>query len=148
MLENKKYHGRRRFIGPSNVFLSTVDWQSRMFAFKLFIKNSTQLQILDNLVYWHCNGDLELSRPFFSVLGTANIQDNNYAVQDFPPGPFWTKSINNLFVPALNGDFDTLKLQVLGAIGDIPGEFDKSFHLVMGDEKIELHFFLQKDYIG
>jgi hypothetical protein len=148
MLENKIHQGRKRFIGPKNIFLSSVDWQSSLFAFKFFIKNNTQLQILDNWVYWYCDGDLEVARPYLNVLGTTNFNDSNYTIMDFQPEPFWTKSINNLLQPALDGDFDTLKLQVLDAIGDIPGELSKTFHLVMGEEKIELHFFLQKDYIG
>jgi hypothetical protein len=30
----------------------------------------------------------------------------------------------------------------------IPPEIDENFHFVVDEEKIELHFFLQKDYIS
>ena len=137
-----------RFIGPHHLFLNSENWQSKIFEFKSLIRSNTQFQLLDNLIYWQCDRGLNACTPFLAAIGTNSFEHSEIKVMDVEAAPFWTKIIKDSPGSPLEWDFDTLKLKVVDILKEIPPQFDKSFHLVMGDEKIELHFFLQKDYIG
>jgi hypothetical protein len=145
MLE-KSYRGRMRFLGAPEISLESEFWLSQTYAFKTFIRESTNYQIIDNGIYWLCNFDLTQTIASVCILGTPKEIERKVIMIDQNPGDFWKCQIE------VNGEklvtLDDLKLKILPILASIPPEMDPNFHLVMNEEKIELHFFLQKDYIG
>lgn len=144
---SKKNRGRMRFIGSPAISINSKNWQSAYFEFKSFIRDNTQYQLVDNLIYWHCNMELSECFPMIAVLGPPVEIDRKVIVQDSAPGPYWVESLDPS-ISIIDKSFDALKPQIFSVLETIPPEMGKTFHLVMNEKKIELHFFLQKDYIG
>ncbi len=136
--------GRQRFLGNTKIEIESNNWMSQIFAFKSLIRSQTQYQLIDNKVYWDCDRSLDNCVPMLAIIGTPVEHDPSFIIQDFEAGSFWIKSLpfHQDFV------FPELKTQIISVLPEIPLEMGQNFHLVIDDEKIELHFFLQKDYIG
>lgn len=143
----KKNRGRMRYIGSPSISIDSKIWQSAFFEFKSFIRDNTQYQLVDNLIYWHCNMELSECFPMIAVIGTPVETHRKVIVEDSDPGPYWVKGLDPA-VSIIDMNFEALKPMIKSVLETIPPQMGKSFHLVMNDEKIELHFFLQKDYIG
>jgi hypothetical protein len=142
----KKQRGRMRFLKIPDIQLDSKDWLSRISSYKSFIRSKTQYQFIDNKIYWQCDGVLDKFSPLIAVLGTASGTQGELTTEDWEQGPYWAMSLGPTY--AYTFDLDSLKTQISTILRGIPEELGKKFHLVMEEEKIELHFFLQKDYIG
>jgi hypothetical protein len=142
----KKYRGRMRFLKIPDIRLDSNDWHSRILNFKSFIRSHSQFQFIDNKIYWESQGALDTFIPLIAVIGAELGKVGEITVEDWEQGPYWTLSLESSF--AYTFDLDSLKTQISTILREIPEELGKKFHLVIEEEKIELHFFLQKDYIG
>lgn len=150
MLKNileKKYRGRMRFLAAPNISLDANNWQAACFEFKSFVRDNTQYQLVDNLIYWHCNTELSQCFLMIPVLGPPVELNHQAVLYDIEKGPYWIARLDPS-ISLLEMGFEPVKAQVISVLKTILPEMGKNFHLVMDDKKIELHFFLQKDYIG
>jgi hypothetical protein len=142
----EKYRERMRFLGTADIFLNTENWHSKISEFKSFIRKNTNYQLIDNRVYWQCNPDLSECIPLLGVIGTPMVLDRPVVLVDTESGRYWVREID--FFSIYNATFDSIRPQIISILETIPPQMGKIFHLVMDEEKIELHFFLEKDYIG
>jgi hypothetical protein len=140
----KQSRGRMRFIGAPEIDLYSENWQSHIFEFKSYLRAHTQYQFIDSKVYWECDRDLKQAIPLLAIIGSSSPLERNVKILEIEAGPYWSKSLSTVF----NFDFNSIKSQIKSVLLDLPPEMGNIFHLVLNDEKIELHFFLQKDYIG
>ena len=144
MLE--KVHGRMRFIADPTIYLESKTWQSQYFNFKHRIRTHSNYQIIDQRTFWLCNAQFLKSIPMVPVIGAPAPLDFATLTFDTEMGPYWVEQLES--TEALSGNLVVIETQVLGVLSKIPPELAKNFHLVIEEEKIELHFFLEKDYIG
>jgi hypothetical protein len=141
----KKYRSRTRFIGALDISLNSRDWLSKIFEFKELIRSNSQYQFVDNKIYWHLNRKLKRSSPYLSIIGSQALLGPNISVIDEEEMAYWAVPFD---FDLYSLSFDSLELALISALVKIPPEMDENFHLVVEEEKIELHFFLQKDYIS
>jgi hypothetical protein len=147
MLE-KKYSERMRFISASNIHLNSILWQQQVYELKSYLRQNSQYQLNDYKIYWSCDFELNNCIAEISVLGPDTELPSDLKTYNQEAGNFWIAKLPSSTFNSYFFDFDSLKPEILMILENIPGEIGKKFHLVMDDEKIELHFFLEKDYIG
>lgn len=131
---------RKRFV-ESEVLLSLGSWFDESFKLKEFIKLNSNFQLVGDKTI--VKFDLKTSRAniLVEVLGIPKI---NLKIIDYEPCDLL---IYQCPETAFLLDFDALKARALDLMGGISLQLEEHFHIVSDGPNLELHFFIQKDYI-
>lgn len=145
--------GRRRFIKTAAISDSAFEnWLSQLAVLKKNLIEQTNLQIVGDKVFWEIDSEAQKASLMLEVIGVplSRTQSLDYALslQDLGEGEFL---VHRLGKEGLFGlDFPTLMLQagkIHQALTKSRSKISHLFHIVFDNDKIELHFFEQKDYI-
>lgn len=151
----QKIHRERKRFLKTLPLQDPAEWLSQLAALKEWLFRESSFQIVGTKVYFEISTlDLEAKpRMMLEVVGIPLLtQDNSLELID--------QEACDVFVHKLEGDLFHLEWSELihGAralAGPLENTLAKSgatalcgvFHIVYNNEKIELHFFSQKDYI-
>ncbi len=145
--------GRKRFLKAKNLE-DIHNWLSHLAEIKNILSLHSNFQIVGNQVYFEVVSKdstpqmmlevigvpIPLERYALSLIDTANCTSLIYQFSDI-----------NLFNSDFEGLLETswnLYEEVTKGVSERPGsKLLEFFHIVLNDDKIELHFFRQKDYI-
>ncbi|MGZ3788220.1 MAG: hypothetical protein ACXVLQ_06830 [Bacteriovorax sp.] len=137
--------GRRRFI-KTPPLRNQEEWLAELGTLKDFLFKETHLQIVGSKTYLEfSNEGLAL---MLQVLGVPPyLEQKALELVDLEASPVlvyqWERDLFQV-------DFDELFLtsrSILGGLAAKGEVLSAVYHIVFDDEKIELHFFRQKDYI-
>lgn len=149
----KRLSGRKRFVKMGPIGASALcDWLSHLATLKQVLTHHTRLQLVGQKVFWEVNShtlDIALMLevigvpfvPFQSHEFTFSLQDINQGVilvHHLPFGSLFEQDFPSLLSQARS--IHQLLMKNRSQISSI-------FHIVFDNDKIELHFFDQKDYI-
>lgn len=151
----QKIHRERRRFLKTLPLQDPSEWLSQLAALKARLFRESSFQIVGSKVYFEISTlDWEASpRMMLEVVGIPLLfQDNSLELVD--------QEACELFVHKLEGDLFHLEWsELLRTARALAEPLEKSlaksedtalagvFHIVYNNEKIELHFFSQKDYI-
>ena len=144
--------GRRRFLklAPMADF---SNWMTYLAEFKSLISDQSGYQIVGRKVYFEMSSKSVAPRMMLEVIGVpAPVDQNAIVMMDLENIDLLVhkqKEVNLFSV-----DLDQLLLTSWGLKRTLDATFSKRgeelspfFHIVFNHDKIELHFFRQKDYI-
>lgn len=149
----KKIHvGRKRFI-KTPPLKDPSEWLAELAGLKDFLATSTSFQIVGHKVYFEISMDDPAPRLMLEVLGVpVALDQNNLVLADqeatdelvhrLEGGDLFGIDLDQLIATAktLQQSLKNTLLRSNSGICDL-------FQIVYDNEKIELHFFIQKDYI-
>jgi len=134
---------RRRFI-QSEALLGLESWFDVSEKLKEIIKTDSTFQLVgDKTILSLDSKDLKSQNAhvLVEVLGIPKI---NLKIKDLEPCELL---IYQCPEAAFSVDFETLKARALDMMGVIKLPLEDHFHIVSDGLNLELHFFIQKDYI-
>lgn len=148
----KKFHvGRKRFLKIS--LENPSDWLAQLARLKDFIAIESSFQVVGNKIYFEISMEPGTTKMMLEVLGPPVAIDQKELI-------LADRDANEVLVHHLEGvdlfgiDYDQLLKTAKGlqrglknSLMDSNTDICDIFHIVYDNEKIELHFFIQKDYI-
>lgn len=142
----KIFSGRKRFI-KTLPLAHPEDWATDLLFLKNFLNRETNLQLVGSKTYLESSPEgLSL---MLEVIGVPSIPDQKgLKLADLEEGDVLVHAIPDLDLFSL--DFEGLLLtssSIYKALSLGESKLSAVFHIVFDYEKIELHFFRQKDYI-
>ena len=144
--------GRKRFL-KTTAFSDFNNWLGHLAELKHYLGQKSGLQIVGNKVYFEINPDASVPTMMLEVLGPpVKLDRADLVLADYEESSLLVYRLlgQNLF----NMDYEQLLMTSLGVKQSLAAsEMDQAvgladiFHIVFDNDKIELHFFSQKDYI-
>ena len=147
----KTKQGRKRFI-KSQPIKDLNNWMGLLSDLKNFLSINSSFQIIGNSVYFEMSPMIPEPVMMLEVIGPAVVDQNGLALMDLESGESFVHSLQgqDLFT----FEFDQLLLSSKELMRTLEINFKRKndelspfFHIVFNHDKIELHFFRQKDYI-
>ena len=144
--------GRKRFLKtePLNDFLN---WMTHLAELKKFISNQSGFQIVGKKVYFEMSSPSINPIMMLDVIGPPiPLEQNSLVLTDIEKCDRLVNKILDQDIFTMDQDSLlktawSLKKSLMGPNLKEEGELSPIFHIVFNEEKIELHFFRQKDYI-
>lgn len=149
---NKIKQGRKRFIKTQKI-IDFINWPTYLLELKSIISKESALQIVGSGIFFEISSEGQNPKLMLEVLGLP-IPLNNFGLtlSDYEG--------QNVFIHKLIGH-DIFSIDYVGLLEAtksikkaLEASFEKEeeklasiFHIVFNLDKIELHFFRQKDYI-
>ena len=131
---------RRRFI-QSEILLDLESWFDVSEKLKEISKTDSTFQLLGDKSIMSMDSKTQNAYVLVEVLGIPKI---NYKVVDLEPCELL---IYQYPQTAFDIDLVTLKARALSLMSVIMTPLEDHFHIVSDGLNLELHFFIQKDYI-
>lgn len=131
---------RRRFI-QSEALLGLESWFDVSEKLKEIIKTDSSYQLVGDKTILRMDSKSQNAHVLVEVLGIPKI---NLKTIDVEAGELL---IYQCPETAFSIDFDNLKARALDLMGVINLQLEDHFHIVSDGLNLELHFFIQKDYI-
>jgi hypothetical protein len=131
---------RRRFI-QSEALLGLESWFDVSEKLKELIKTDSTFQLVGDKTILSLDSKSQNAHVLVEVLGIPKI---NLKIVDHEPCELL---IYQCPETAFSIDFATLKARALDLMGVIKLPLEDHFHIVSDGLNLELHFFIQKDYI-
>jgi hypothetical protein len=143
------HRGRKRFIKTSPM-VDFVNWMSLLAELKNFLSNQSSFQIVGNNVYFEFTSLTLPPKMMLEVIGPpVSLEKDAWQLADQESSQAFVGAIVGLDV--FNMDQGELLASVKALkealLADYPSELSEIFQIVFNHNKIELHFFRQKDYI-
>lgn len=147
----KTKQGRKRFL-KSEPMKDLINWMELLSELKNFLSIESSFQIVGNSVYFEMSPKISDPVMMLEVIGPAVVDQNGLVLMDLESGESLIHKLqgHDLF----SFDFDQLLLSSKELMRTLELNFKKKndelspfFHIVFNHDKIELHFFRQKDYI-
>ena len=142
----KIHYGRRRFL-KSEPLANPEDWLLRINQLKSFISHNSKLQVVGHASTLECSEGRVCA--MLEVIGKPFKTDQDAVhISDFEEHDLLVFEIEHFDLFSI--DFDKIMLisaSILKALSKKEDKPSSNFHLVIDQQKIELHFFSQKDYI-
>lgn len=144
--------GRRRFL-KTEPMVDFNNWQGHLAQLKSFLSLQTGFQIVGGKVYFELDLENSTPRMMLEVIGPPiPLEQNNLVLADFEASDVLVHKLSGFDLFTM--DFDQLLLTSRGLKRTLEASFlnradelSAIFHIVYDYDKIELHFFSQKDYI-
>ncbi|MBC7540757.1 MAG: hypothetical protein H7281_18195 [Bacteriovorax sp.] len=148
----KMNQGRKRFLKTQPI-LDINNWQAYLAELKSFLSLESGFQIVGGKVYFEMSVESEAPKMMLEVIGLPiPLEQNALVLADLDCGEVLVHKLTGLDLFCL--DFDQLFKTSWGLKWTLEASFRKQadelsaiFHIVFDHDKIELHFFRQKDYI-
>jgi hypothetical protein len=148
----KQSLGRKRFIKTGPI-ASWDHWQTDLNLLKSFLIKETALQIVTGRVYFELSQNGTNPKMMLEVIGLpVEFLENSMVLEDHENRVVLVHPLTGLDLFSL--DFDQLEKRAFDLKEALAASFAKQedqlseiFHIVFDHDKIELHFFSQKDYI-
>ena len=131
---------RRRFI-QSEILPNLESWFDISEKLKELSKTDSTFQLLGDKSIIAIDKNSQNSHVLVEVLGIPKV---NLNVVDFEPCELL---IYQYPQTAFSIDFETVKARALNLMSVITTPLEDHFHIVSDGLNLELHFFIQKDYI-
>lgn len=136
----KKTWQRRRFI-PSDALLNLHAWMDVAEDLKQRIFRDSTFQLLGNKTILEMNSQTGQGRVLLEVTGVPRASFESF--DTIPTEVLVMECPESVF----NLDFMTLKNRAAEVQKAISAPVALTYHIVLSGTKLELHFFVQKDYI-
>jgi hypothetical protein len=139
--------GRKRFL-KSAPLADIYEWQNAVSVLKNFLFQHTSFQIVSEKIYLEVHDPGSMS-VMLEVIGVPTMPEKSaYFIADVEGGPLFLheQAHGDLFTLDFKELFFTSKV-IKEALNVGENQLSAIFHIVFDDEKIEFHFFRQKDYI-
>ncbi len=147
----KTEHGRKRFL-KTQAIPDPNNWMGLLSEIKNFISLQSGLQIVGNSIYFELFSPNISPSLMLEVLGSAILEQNSFVLMDLENCEILVHKLQDFDLFTL--DFDQLFQTSWDIKRRLESNFIKNgvdlsnfFHIVFNHDKIELHFFRQKDYI-
>lgn len=148
----KLKEGRKRFI-KTPPLPDFSHWQQHLAELKSQLAKNSHFQIVGNKIYFEMAMKGSAPRMMLPVIGPPMpFLENNLVLSDWENHEIWVHKL--LGIDIFSADLDhilkakeALKSPLEASFRHHGGELADIFHIVFNDNKIELHFFSQKDYI-
>jgi hypothetical protein len=145
--------GRKRFLKTKNLE-DINNWPSHLAEIKNILSLHSNFQIVGNQVYFEVVSRDSTPQMLLEVIG-APIPLEQYALSLIDTAVCTSLVYQFSDINLFNTDFESLLEtswnlyeEILRGVTEKPGsKLLEFFHIVLNDDKIELHFFRQKDYI-
>ena len=131
---------RRRFV-KSEELADLSLWMDEDQKLREKMKTESGLQLVGRKSIIETNSKTQKGHLLLEVVGitqpgflTQDVSESNVLVLECPEGPFHT-------------DFLALNKKALQIINGTAHSISENYHIVLSGTKLELHFFIQKDYI-
>jgi hypothetical protein len=131
---------RKRFI-QSEALDKLEDWLDVSEKLKNQIKTDSTFQLVGDKTVVSINSVTQIGHVLVEVLGIPKVGLKHI---DQEPCEFLLYSCPE---SAFDIDFETIKARAIDLMGVITHRLEDSFHIVSDGLNLELHFFIQKDYI-
>lgn len=105
------------------------------------IKTDSTFQIVGDKTIFRINPKTQISHVLVEVLGIPKV---GFKILDLEPCELLVYSCPE---SAFEIDIEALKARAADLMGVITHRLEDSFHIVFNGLNLELHFFIQKDYI-
>ncbi|MDD4975443.1 MAG: hypothetical protein PHY93_13875 [Bacteriovorax sp.] len=148
----KMNQGRKRFLktGPLKDF---NNWLTYLAELKSFLSLQSGFQIVGGKVYFELSSEDQFPKMMLEVIGLPiSLEQNALILADLESLDVLAHKLLGFDIFTL--DFDQLlkiawglKRTLEASLKKQQGDLSAIFHIVFDHDKIELHFFRQKDYI-
>lgn len=148
----KIHGGRKRFIKTQPI-TDFNNWPSHLAHLKRFLSQESSLQIVGRKIYFEMSPKESAPKMMLEVIGLPiSLEHNALFLADLEVSDVLIHKLVGLDLFTL--DFEELLKTGQGLKGTIGAAFRQQedelsdiYHIVFDHDKIELHFFRQKDYI-
>jgi hypothetical protein len=144
--------GRKRFIKTQTIN-DFINWPTYLYELKSLISKESALQIVDRKVFFEIESGCQNPKLMLEVVGLPiplnqfNLSISDYEACELLIHKLTGQDIFGMDYEALLETSQGLKRALEASFGKEQGKLSSIFHIVFNQDKIELHFFGQKDYI-
>jgi len=144
--------GRKRYI-KTQAINDFSNWPTYLIELKALISRESALQIVDRLVFFEIESECQNPKIMLEVAGLPiphgpfNLSIRDYEACDVLIHKLTGQDIFTMDYESLLETSRSLKRALEATFNKEQGKLSNIFHIVLSQDKIELHFFGQKDYI-
>ena len=144
--------GRKRYIKTQTIY-DFINWPTYLIELKSLISKESALQIVDKLIFFEIESGCQNPKIMLEVVGLPtplvqfNLSISDYEACDVLIHKLTGQNIFEMDYETLLETSERLKKALEASFDNERDKLSNIFHIVFNQDKIELHFFGQKDYI-